>query len=107
MTKLTRKGVKFEWTKECQTGFEYLKACLMEAMILSYHNPSKQYVVFMDALGQAVAAILMQENTKDGETKEIKCLPFHAVLWYPIQIEHCGQGKAYNLLHSQEVETLP
>ena len=21
MTKLTRKGVKFEWTEECQTGF--------------------------------------------------------------------------------------
>ena len=28
MTKLTRKGVRFEWTEECQTGFEYLKTCL-------------------------------------------------------------------------------
>ena len=28
MTKLTGKGVKFEWTEECQTGFEYLKTCL-------------------------------------------------------------------------------
>ena len=28
MTKLTRKGVKFEWTDECQIGFDYLKTCL-------------------------------------------------------------------------------
>ena len=28
MTKLTRKGVKFEWTYECQIGFNYLKTCL-------------------------------------------------------------------------------
>ena len=46
MTKLTRKSVKFEWTEECQTGFEYLKACLTEAPILKYPDPSKWYVVF-------------------------------------------------------------
>ena len=49
MTKLTRKVVKFEWTEECQTGFEYLKACLTEAPILKYPDPSKRYVVFTDA----------------------------------------------------------
>ena len=31
MTKLTRKGVKFEWTDECQIGFDYLKTCITEA----------------------------------------------------------------------------
>ena len=41
MTKLTRKGVKFKWTEECQTEFECLKACLTEAPILKYSNPSK------------------------------------------------------------------
>ena len=49
MTKLTRKGVKFEWTEECQTGFEYLKTCLTVAPILKYPDPSRRYVVFMDA----------------------------------------------------------
>ena len=48
MTKLTRKGVKFEWTEECQTDFDYLKTCLTEAPILKYPNPSKRYVVFTD-----------------------------------------------------------
>ena len=71
MTKLTRKGVKFKWTEECQTGFEYLKACLTEAPILKYPDTSKQNVVFMDASDQAAAAILTQEYAEDGETKEM------------------------------------
>ena len=41
MTKLTRKGVKFEWTDECQIGFNYLKTCLTEAPILKYPDPSR------------------------------------------------------------------
>ena len=45
MTKLTRKGVKFEWTDECQIGFDYLKTCLTEAPILKYPDPSERYVV--------------------------------------------------------------
>ena len=39
MTKLTRKDSKFEWSDDCQTGFEYLKTCLTEAPILKYPNP--------------------------------------------------------------------
>ena len=70
MTKLTRKGVKFEWTEECQTGFEYLKMCLTEASILKYPDPSKRYVFFTDALDQAATAVLTQEYTsKAGETR--------------------------------------
>ena len=72
MTKLTRKGVKFEWTDECQIGFDYLKTCLTEAPILKYPNPSKRHVLFMDASDQAAVAILTQEYTsEDGETKEM------------------------------------
>ena len=72
MTKLTRKGIKFEWTGECQTGFEYLKKCLTEELILKYLDPSKRYVVFMDASDQAATAILTQEYMgKDGDTKEM------------------------------------
>ena len=71
MTKLTRKIVKFEWTNECQLGFDYLKTHLTEAPILKYSDPSKRYVVFMDASDQATAAILTQEYTEDKETKEM------------------------------------
>ena len=72
MTKLKRKGVKFEWTEECQTGFEYLKTSLTEVPILKYPDPSKRYVVFTDASDQAAEAVLTQEYTgKDRETKEM------------------------------------
>ena len=72
MTKLTRKGVKFEWTDECQIGYDYLMICCTEALILKYPNPSKRYVVFTDASDQTVAAVLKQEYTsEDGETKEM------------------------------------
>ena len=72
MTKLRRKGVKFEWTEECQNAFEYLKMCLTEAPILKYPDPSKRYLVFTDASDQAATAILTQEYTsEDGDTKEM------------------------------------
>ena len=72
MTNLTRKGVKFEWTDECQIEFDYLKKCLIEALILKYPNPSKKYVVLMDASDQAAAAVLIQEYpSEDRETKEM------------------------------------
>ena len=72
MTKLTRKGVKFEWREECQTGFDYLKTGLNEAPSLKYPNLSKRYAVFTDASGQAAAAVLTQEfSDEDGRIKEM------------------------------------
>ena len=62
----------FEWTGECQTRFEYLKACLTEAPILKYPDPSKMYVIFTDVSDLAVPAVLMQEYTEDGTTKEMQ-----------------------------------
>ena len=45
VTKLTRKDSQFEWSDDCQTGFEYLKTCLTEGLILKYPNPHRRYVV--------------------------------------------------------------
>ena len=61
LTKLTRREVKFEWTKDCQEGFEYLRTCLMKDPILKYPDPSKRYVIFTDASDQAAAGVLCQE----------------------------------------------
>ena len=65
LTKLTRKDSKFEWSDDCQTGFEYLKTCLTEAPILKYSNPRKRYIVFTDAFDQAAAAVLTQEYSDE------------------------------------------
>ena len=87
MTKLTRKGVKFEWTDECQIGFDYLKTSLTEAPILKYPDPSKRYEVFTDASDQAAAAVCTQEYTgEDGETKEMP-IAYHSVQFSDTQFK--------------------
>ena len=72
LTRLTRREIKFKWTKDCQEGFEYLRTCLMTDPILKYPDPSKRYVIFTDASDQAAAGVLCQEHTDiDGKTIEL------------------------------------
>ena len=72
LTRLTRREIKFEWTKDCQEVFEYLRTCLMTDPILKYPDPSKRYVIFTDASDQAPAGVLCQEYTDiDGKTIEL------------------------------------
>ena len=61
LTTLTRREVKFDWTNDCQEGFDYLRTCLMKNIILKYPNPNKRYVIFSDASDQAAAGVLCQE----------------------------------------------
>ena len=72
MTKLTRKDSKFDWSDDCQTGFEYLKTCLNEAHIFIYPNPHERYIIFTYASDQAAAAVLTQEySAENGEVREM------------------------------------
>ena len=61
LTKLIRRESKFEWTNDCQVGFDYLRTCLMSDPILKYADPNKRYVIFTDASDQAAAGVLCQE----------------------------------------------
>ena len=61
LTKLIRRDTKFEWSEDCQKGFEYLRTCLMTDPILKYPDPNKRYVIFTDASDQAAAGVLCQE----------------------------------------------
>ena len=71
LTRLIRRDVKFEWTKDCQTGFDYLRTCLTKDPILKYPDPKKRYVIFTDASDQAAAGVLCQEHL-DPEGKIIE-----------------------------------
>ena len=109
MTKLTRKDSKFEWSDDCQTGFEYMKTCLTEAPILKYPNPHKRYVVFTDASDQAAAAVLTQEySDENGEVKEMP-IAYLSAQFSDTQFKwsiNCERRLCYKLCH-QEMETLP
>ena len=48
LTRLTRKGVKFEWDKKCEQSFQKLKNCLITAPILTLSIVGVRYVVFND-----------------------------------------------------------
>ena len=59
LTKLLKKGVKFEWTDKCQDSFEQLKEMLVEAPVLTQSTPSKEYTMYNDALRIGLDCVLM------------------------------------------------
>jgi transposase InsO family protein len=61
---LTRKGVKFEWTAECQKSFEKLRDALTSAPVLTIADPNKHYILHTDASDFAMGAVLMQEDSE-------------------------------------------
>ncbi|KAJ8763535.1 hypothetical protein K2173_002418 [Erythroxylum novogranatense] len=62
LTKLLRKGVKYEWSDRCQSSFGQLKNMLTEAPILVQPRAGKEYVMYTDASGTGLGCVLMQEG---------------------------------------------
>jgi hypothetical protein len=68
MNELLKKEIKFKWGEKQQEAFEILKQKLMEEPILGYPDYEKSFILFTDASGTGLGAILSQ---KDEEGKEI------------------------------------
>ena len=62
LTKLLRKGIKFEWTDKCQNSFEQLKGILVEAPVLTQPTSRKEYTLYSDASGIGFRCVLMQDG---------------------------------------------
>ena len=62
LTKLLRKGVKFEWTDKCQDSFEQLKEMLVEAPVLTQSTPGKKFTLYSNALRIGLGCVLMQDG---------------------------------------------
>ena len=62
LTKLLRKGVKFEWDDKCQSILERLKQILVEAPVLIHPTSSRDYTVYSDALRIGLGCVLMQDG---------------------------------------------
>ena len=62
MTKLTRKGEKFVWTKECQEAFEELKNRLITAPILKTPTGTGNMALYCDASGKGLGCVLTQDG---------------------------------------------
>ncbi|XP_075499247.1 uncharacterized protein LOC142537633 [Primulina tabacum] len=64
LTNLTRKAVKFEWTSECQHGFQVLKDKLTSSPILALPCGTEDFIVYTDASKMGLEAVLMQHGKR-------------------------------------------
>ncbi|GKB42170.1 putative reverse transcriptase domain-containing protein [Tanacetum coccineum] len=62
MTKLTQKGVKFDWGDKQEAAFQLLKQKLCSAPILALPEGSKDFVVYCDASHKGLGVVLMQRE---------------------------------------------
>ena len=58
LTELTKKNAKFEWTLDHSNAFEVLKSILVNSLILRFPDFTRDFLVYTDAPGFGVGAIL-------------------------------------------------
>ncbi|GJU11669.1 putative reverse transcriptase domain-containing protein [Tanacetum coccineum] len=62
MTKLTQKGIKFDWGEKGENVFQLIKQKLCNAPILALPEGSEDFVVYYDASHKGLGAVLMQRE---------------------------------------------
>ena len=62
LTKLLKKGVKFEWSDKCQNSYDQLKEMPVEAPVLTQPTSKKEYTLYSDASGIGLRFVLMQDG---------------------------------------------
>ncbi|KAG5540501.1 hypothetical protein RHGRI_020647 [Rhododendron griersonianum] len=62
MTRLTQKGVKFDWNEACEKSFQELKRRLTSAPILIVPERNVGYAVYCDASKEGLGCVLMQNG---------------------------------------------
>ncbi|GJR62047.1 putative reverse transcriptase domain-containing protein [Tanacetum coccineum] len=64
MTKLTQKGVKFDWGDKEEAAFQLIKQKLCSAPILALPEGSEDFVVYCDASHKGLGVVLMQREKR-------------------------------------------
>lgn len=67
LTALTSTARQFRWTPEADVAFQDLKGRFTSAPILVQPDPSRQFVVEVDASDVGVGAVLSQRTSEDGK----------------------------------------
>ncbi|GJR80862.1 putative reverse transcriptase domain-containing protein [Tanacetum coccineum] len=62
MTKLTQKGVKFDWGEKEENAFQLIKQKLCSVSILALPEGSEDFVVYYDASHKGLGVVLMQRE---------------------------------------------
>uniref|UniRef100_A0A3P9I2H4 Reverse transcriptase domain-containing protein n=1 Tax=Oryzias latipes TaxID=8090 RepID=A0A3P9I2H4_ORYLA len=69
LTRLTSTHQRFQWTQEAQQAFDRLKKLFVTAPILIQPDPSRQFIVEVDASDSGVGAVLSQKELTSGKLK--------------------------------------
>ncbi|GJW46825.1 putative reverse transcriptase domain-containing protein [Tanacetum coccineum] len=73
MTKLTQKGVKFDWGDKEEAAFQLIKQKLCSAPILALPEGIEDFVVYCDASHKGLGVVLMQrEKVIDYASRQLK-----------------------------------
>lgn len=67
LTELTSTLRPFIWTREAEAAFSHLKVLFSTAPVLSHPDPTRQFVVEVDASDTGVGAVLSQRSAADGK----------------------------------------
>ena len=81
---LSSKEVQFQWGAEEETAFQRLKTLLIEAPVLTYPDPSRQYILDTDASNEAAGAVLSQ--MVEGEERVVA---YYSKTFSPPQRNYC------------------
>ena len=67
LTRLLKKGVPFEWSKEAEEAFVFLKRNFTTAPILLHADTSEPFFVETDASDLAIGGVLSQRHKRTGQ----------------------------------------
>jgi hypothetical protein len=62
ITSLQKKGVKFQWTLDCEKSFQHLNKLLTSAPILRIADPNENFIVCTDACKEGLGGVLSQNG---------------------------------------------
>jgi hypothetical protein len=62
ITSLQRKGVKFQWTADCERTFQHMKQLLTSAPIQRIADPEEDFIVCTDACNEGLGGVLSQNG---------------------------------------------
>ncbi|GJW60225.1 putative reverse transcriptase domain-containing protein [Tanacetum coccineum] len=90
MTKLTQKGIKFDWREKEENAFQLIKQKLCSAPIMALPEGSEDLVVYCDASHKGLGVVLMQRE---------KVIAYASLTWFSTHhLGDCG-SILYKICH--------
>ena len=70
LNNLLKKGVKWDWTNDCERAFQKIKRFLISDLFLAHFNPKQEIVVALDTSDYWIDVVILH-GFEDGTTKPV------------------------------------